>query len=563
METSTELSDLSKDELVALLVDASYEITSLKEERDDYKEKLDNLSAERDRLRAIIGKLQRHQFGPRSERLSPDQLQLALEDIDQTLAALEAGAAAKADPSAPEQKPAPKSRPPRNANRGALPEYLPREHHFIEPEEKICPCCGGALHVIGEDISEQLDRVPATLKVKVTHRPRYGCRACEGAVVQAPAPERPIPGGMPTEALLASVVVDKYCDNLPLYRQAKRFAREGVALDRQTLCGWVGQVCFLLEPLYDHILTDILGSPVIFGDDTTLPVLEPGRGKTKTGYLWAYARDERPWQGVRPPAVAYIYEEDRRHQHAVDHLARFKGVLHCDGYAAYDKALKKRLEAEDGGILLAQCNTHARRNYFDVHKATGSPIAAEALRRYAELYAIEADLRGCPADLRQRVRQERSRPLIDDFEAWLKQQLQLISGGSDLAKAIRYSLARWSNLCRFLTDGRLEMDTNTVERAIRPQKLTVKNALFAGSDGGARHWAIMASLIETCKLCAVEPFAYLRDTLTRITAGHTINRIGALAPWNYKPGADARSPNDPGHSAAFALNPRTSILPAK
>lgn len=188
MKTSTELSNLGKDELIALLVDASRETASLKEERDDYKEKLDNLYAERDRLRAIIVKLQRHQFGRRSERLSPDQLRLALEDIEQTLAALEAGAAAKADRSAPEQKPAPNSRPPRNANRGALPEHLPREHHFIEPKEKVCPCCGGALHVIGEDISEQLDRVPATLKVKVTHRPRYGCRACEGAVVQAPAP---------------------------------------------------------------------------------------------------------------------------------------------------------------------------------------------------------------------------------------------------------------------------------------------------------------------------------------------------------------------------------------
>jgi transposase len=268
-----------------LLVDASHEASSLKDERDDYKEKLNNSYAERDRLRALIVKLQRHQFGRRSETLSPDQLQLALEDVEQTLAALQAGAEAKAEHAAPanEPKPARKTRPPRNNNRGALPEHLPREHPFIEPEEKVCPCCGGALHVIGEDISEQLDRVPATLKVKVTHRPRYGCRACESAGVQAPAPERPIPGGMPTEALLASVVVDKYCDHLPLYRQAKRFEREGITLERQTLCGWVGKVCFVLGPIDHDILANILSSPVIFGDETTLSVLDPGRGRTKTG----------------------------------------------------------------------------------------------------------------------------------------------------------------------------------------------------------------------------------------------------------------------------------------
>jgi transposase len=570
MKTGEELFSLSKEELIALLADASREASSLREdrdyyktERDGYKEKLDALSAERDRLRAIIAKLQRHQFGRRSERLSPDQLQLALEEIEQTLAVLEAGAETKADPSPTEQKQERKARPPRSNNRGALPAHLPREHHFIEPEDKTCPDCGGALHVIGEDVTEQLDKVPATLKVKVTHRPRYGCRCCECAPVQAPAPERPIPGGMPTEALLAGIVVDKYCDHTPLYRQAKIFARQGIDLDRQTLCTWVGKVCFLLGPIYHYILADILGSPVIFGDETTLPVLDPGRGKTKTGYLWAYARDERPWQGDRPPAVAYIYEEDRRHQHAVDHLVGFTGILHCDGYAAYDKGLKKRLEAEDDGIRLAQCNVHARRNFYDVHKATDSPIAAEALRRYAELYAIEADIRGCPADIRRHVRQERSRPLMDDFAAWLKQQLELISGGSGLAKAIRYSLARWPSLCRFLTDGRVEMDSNTVERAIRPQKLTVRNALFAGSDGGAEHWALVASILETCKLCGVEPFAYLRDTLTRITAGHTIHRIGELAPWNYKPVAGAAVTRHSFQADASTLDTPPSILPVQ
>ena len=288
MNTREEFSSLSRDDLVALLLSASSSVLSLKMERDDYKEKLDRTCAERDRLRAIIIKLERHQFGRRSERLSPDQLQLALEDLDQALAAIDAKAGGTED-EAKEEKPARekgKAATPRNANRGSLPEHLPREHRFIEPEEKACPCCNGALHVIGEEVTEQLDRVPATLKVLVTHRPKYGCRGCESAVVQAPAPERPIPGGMPTEGLLASIIIDKYGDNLPLYRQAKRFEREGIRLDRQTLCLWVGKVCFLVEPIYDFILADILASPVIFGDETTIPVLDPGRGRTKTGYFW-------------------------------------------------------------------------------------------------------------------------------------------------------------------------------------------------------------------------------------------------------------------------------------
>ena len=559
MTTPDTLSEIHKSELVSLLMDASRQTSSLrgqcdsyKAERDDYKLKLDHALAERDRLRAIIVKLERHQFGRRSEQLSPDQLQLAIEDLDQNLAAMNAENEAKNQ----KEKLArgnDKPKVPRQNNRGALPDHLPHEHRFIEPEEKACPCCNGALHVIGEETSEQLDRVPATLKVVVTHRPKYGCRTCEGAVVQAPAPERPIPGGMPTEGLLASISIDKYADNLPLYRQAKRFEREGIKLDRQTLCLWVGKTCFLVEPIYDYILANILASPVIFGDETTIPVLDPGRGKTKTGYFWTYARDERPWRGDRPPAVAYIYEQNRRHHHAADHLATFKGILHCDGYGAYDNGLARHRSEPGQGIQIAGCNVHARRNFFEVHKATTSPIAEEALLRYAALYRIEDRIRGCPPDLRLRVRQEHSLPLMDDFEAWLKKQLALISGRSELAKAIRYVLSRSASLRLFLTDGRVEMDQSTVERAIRPQKLTVKNALFAGSDGGARHWAIIATLIETAKMCGVEPYAYLRDVLIRITAGHKINKIAELAPWNY-------IPLNHSHSAANQSDPQAPIL---
>lgn len=564
MNTKDELGRLSKDELIALLSDASCESSSLRVERDDYKAKLEQSCAERDRLRAIIVKLERHQFGRRSERLSPDQLQLALEDIAQTLAAIEAKDEEKSGQS-PDGEDAKKEKKkpsqPRNNNRGALPEHLPREHRFIEPEEKVCPCCNGALHVIGEEVSQQLDRVPATLKVIVIHRPKYGCRACEGAVVQAPAPERPIPGGMPTEGLLASILIDKYADNLPLYRQAKRFEREGIKLDRQTLCLWVGKVCFLLGPIAQYILEEILCSPVIFADETTVPVLEPGLGRTRTGYFWTYARDERPWRGNRPPGVAYIYEDNRRHDNAAKHLARFKGIIHCDGYGAYDKGLKKRLTDPGGDILLAGCNVHARRGFYDVHKATGSPIAEEALRRYAQLYAIEDRIRGCSADVRLSVRQEHARPLMAAFHVWLKEQLEKISGGSDLAKKIRYCLARWTDLCRFLSDGRLEMDQSTVERTIRPQKLTVRNALFAGSAGGAEHWALIGSIIETCKMCGVEPFAYLKDVLTKITNGHPINRIAELAPWAYITEPPTPTHN-PGHDDDATPDLLPSIIPA-
>ena len=570
MHSKDNLKSLSKSELISLLLSASQETSSALSERDayraeldDYKTKLDQSFAERDRLRAIILKLQRHQFGRRSERLSPDQLQLALEDLAQTLAAIDAREAAKDDASAEGKEPKQEKKPsqPRNNNRGDLPEHLPREHHFIEPEEKACPCCNGALHVIGDEVTEQLDRVPATLKVIATHRPRYGCRTCESAVVQAPAPERPIPGGMPTEGLLASILVDKYADNLPLYRQARRFERDGIKLDRQTLCTWIGKVCFLLEPIYRHILDDILASPVIFADETTVPVLEPGAGKTRNGYFWTYARDERPWRGERPPGVAYIYEDNRRHDNAARHLARFNGVIHCDGYGAYDNGLRKRRADPGGGILVAGCNVHARRGFFDVHKTTGSPIAEEALRRYAQLYAIEDRIRGCPPDTRHAVRQEHSLPLMQAFHAWLQEQLERLAGGSDLARKIRYCLARWTDLCRFLSDGRLEMDQSTVERAIRPQKLTVRNALFAGSDGGAEHWAQIATIIETCRMCGVEPFAYLKDVLTRITAGHTINRIHELAPWTYM-AADRRQPTtDPAHRDALLSDPMPSIIP--
>ena len=363
-----------------------------------------------------------------------------------------------------------------------MPAHLPRYEVIIDVEDKACPCCSGALHLIGEDRAEQLDIVPAQLRVRVTRRPRYGCRACEGAVVQAPAPDRPIDGGMATEALVAHIVVSKFCDHLPLYRQAGMLARQGVVLDRSTLASWVGRACWWLTPLYDLVVSTVLSSAKLFADDTTLPVLDPGRGRTKTGRLWCYAVDDRPWAGTTHPAAAYIYSEDRRGERPAAHLAGFRGVLQVDGYAGFKSLAESRA---DGSVRLAFCWSHCRRRFYELHVATASPLAAEVLARIGQLYEIEADIRGQPADARRSERQERSRPLVEALHAWLEVQVTRVSGKSGLAEAIRYALRHWDGLAVFLDDGRVEMDTNPVERAIRPIALSRKNALFAGSDVGA------------------------------------------------------------------------------
>ena len=485
------------------------------------------LAAENDRLEFFIKQMQRAQFGRRSEKLDPDQYQLALEDAEQSAAAGQAGVEQVEARQPASQRP---PRPRREYNRGALPESLPHEDVFIEPEDKTCPCCGSELHVIADETSQMLDIVPAQFKVIVVHRPKYGCRTCEGAVVQAPAPARPIDGGMATEALIAFVIVSKYLDAVPLYRQAQIYARQGIKLDRSTLCEWVGRACWWFKPLHDHLLEHLLSSTRIFADDTPVPVLDPGRGKTKTGRLWAYARDDRPWQGQAPPAVAYVYSEDRKAEHPIAHLATFKGVLQVDAYVAFDNLVRAR---KDDSVILAHCWAHWRRRLYEIHQANGSPLAAEALRRIAALYAIEDEIRGASAAHRQAVRAVRSRPLVDDLKAWLEAQIPTLSGKSPLAEAIRYGLTRWKSFCVFLDDGRVEMDNNTVERTIRPVAMTRKAALFAGSDGGAENWAILGSLIQSAKLNGVEPFAYLRDTLVRLVAGHPINRLEELMPWNY------------------------------
>ena len=488
-------------------------VRSLASERTTLRE----AKAEIERLNLIIKQLQRHQFGRRAERLDNDQLHLSFEDLEVDLARTEA----KLPPVKTKlDKP--------EGERPSLPAHLQREHVRLDIEGQACPCCGGALHLIGETVSEMLDHVPARLRVIRICRPRYGCRAC-GTIHQAAAPERPIAKGLATPALLAHVLVSKYCDHLPLYRQSQILARQGVELDRSTLANWVGGACWWLEPLQARLAEHVFASQKLFADDTPIPVLDPGRGRTKTGRLWVYARDDRPWQGPDPPAAVYLYSPDRKAGHPASHLARFSGVLQVDGYPGFDRL------GDGGNIRLAACWAHARRKFFDVQQATGSPVAAEALRRIAELYAVETAIRGQTATERQVTRQCQSRQLVAAMKAWLEQQFRQIPPRGGLADAIRYALARWDTLCCFLNDGRIELDTNTVERAIRPITLGRKNHLFAGSDGGAERWATVCSLLSTAKLNDVEPFAYLKDILERMSAGHPMSQLDELLPWNWRP----------------------------
>lgn len=472
------------------------------------------------RLEALVAAFRQAIFGRKSEKIDPDQFELALEDIETAIARVEAEGEAN-----PLVTPTQTSKP-RKANRGSLPRHLPRIEEVIEPESTICDC-GCERHAIGEDVSERLDIVPAQFRVIVTRRPKYACRSCEGGIVQAPA--HLIPGGMPTEATVAHVIVSKYADHLPLYRLAQIYSRQGIDLDRSTLAAWVGRGAFELKPVFDALIANLKRSSKLFMDETTAPVLDPGRKKTKTGYFWALARDDRPWGGDDPPGVAFTYAPGRSGQYAEDILKDFSGTLQVDGYAGYNRLLKR--PARD--VRLAYCWAHARRKLHEVAQTGTTPIADEGLRQIAALYRIEKNIRGQSAVARLTVRQAQSKPVIDEFETWLAANRARVSTKSPLGEALKYIARYWDGLCLFLDDGRIEMDSNAVERTIRPIALNRKNALFAGHDAGAQNWAMIASLIETCKLNAIDPYAWLNDTLTSIVNGHKQSRIDELLPWNY------------------------------
>jgi transposase len=488
------------------------------------------LEDQNERLRHFIRQLQRMQFGRRSETLDPDQLSLALEDLEQAVAEADAEAE-KADP------PLRRSRGcERRRSRGALPEHLPRIEVVIEPSTTVCPCCAGAMHVIGEDRSERLDIIPVRYQVIVTRRPKYACRTCASAVVQAPAPPRLIEGGLPTERMVAHVLVTKYADHAPLYRQAQMLARQGIVIDRSTLASWVGYAAAELKPLWRLLRDQLLASAKLFVDETTAPVLDPGRGRTKTGYFWAIARDDRPWGGADPPAVIYSYAPGRGTEHAASLLKDFRGILQTDAYVAYKKVAKPAgSEAGTGDrVILAYCWAHCRRRFFEIAHKRPAPIAREALQRIAAFYAIEAEIRGRSADERRAARQLRTKPLLDAMRLWLEQRRAELPRKSPLAEAIGYPLNQWEGLIRFVDDGRIEIDSNTVERSMRPIALNRKNALFAGHDLGAENWAVLASLIETCKWHGVNPEAWLADVLTKLVGGWPNRRLAELTPWAWQ-----------------------------
>lgn len=494
-------------------------------ERDDACAARDALEAQNDRLRHILLKLQRHQFGRKSERLPEEQLELGLADLETAIAKADAEAE-KRDPELRKERTSK-----RRASRGALPAHLPRVEVVLAPESTACPCCAAPMVEIGADSSERLDVIPAQFRVIVTKRPKLACRSCAGVVVQRPAPARLVEGGLPSEATVAHVMVSRYADHLPLYRQAGILARQGILVDRATLAAWVGTGAAEIVPVVRRMKAILLASARLFADETSVPVLDPGRGRTKTGWFWTIARDDRPWGGADPPAVVYTYAPGRGREHARALLGGYRGILQCDGYAGY-KTLAAPA-AGPGPAVVAFCWSHARRQFYDMALKAKAPIAEEALRRIAALYAIEAEIRGTPPERRLAERRSRSRPLVEELFAWFEATLAKLPARSTTADAIRYALNHRDGLVRFLDDGRIELDTNSVERAARPVALGRKNALFAGCDEGATAWAAIASLIETCKLNGVDPQRYLTDLLTRLVQGWPQSRIDELMPWRW------------------------------
>jgi transposase len=476
--------------------------------------------AEIARLNFQLARYRRAEFGRSSEKLARDteQLELALETLetDQAERLATASPAVAAVVEAAAQKPA----------RRPLPEHLPRED-LRHPAPCTCPSCGGALRKIGDEVTETLDYVPGRFKVVRHIREKLSCRACD-TVVTAPAPDHAIARGRAGAGLLAHIVVSKYDDHLPLYRQAEIFSRDGVSLETSTLSGWVGATAAALQPLVDALAADVLAGDTLHVDDTPVPVLAPGTGKTKTGRLWTYVRDERPFAGSRPPAALFFYSPDRKGEHPRAHLKDFRGAIHADGYAGFNELFV------GGRIVEAGCWAHVRRKFFDVHAATGSPIAKEALDRIAQLYAVEKTINRSPPEQRQQRRQLQSQPIAEALAAWADTTVRQLSRKSELAAAFRYMRARWTALVRCFDDGRLALDNNPAERALRCVAIGRKNYLFAGSDAGGRRAAAIYSLIESAKLNALNPQHYIADLLARI-ADHPARRIAELLPWNWQP----------------------------
>ena len=490
--------------------------------------------AEIERLKTSLKTLNALIHGPRSER---GGVVLASQGV-LDLGDLETGAT-PAPANDDQGAAAPASRPPRrkaSRNIGHLPKHLPRVEEVIEPASSECPCCAGRLHRIGQDVFEALDGVPAYLRVLRTVRPKYACRSCQDGVVQASARPRVLDGGMATTALVANVIVWKFAWHMPLHRQVQMLAGHGVKLDRGTLALWVKRVAWWLKPLYELQLREMHRHPRIFCGETRMPVLERGSRKARIHQFWAHAVDDRPWGGPAPPAVVYIFAKTRSHREIRSQLADYQGVVQVDAYSAYTQLAKPG--RSPGPIRLAYCLAHARRKFTDAYKTAPSPLAHDVIERFARIYAVEADIRGSSDSHRQAVRQAKTAPIMEELKRVLDTALPQLSTQSSLAKAIRYVRDHWDGLTAFLDDGRIEVDSNTVERSMRPISLGRKNSLFAGSCGGAESWAILASLLQTARLNGHDPYGWLHDALERIVSGQVKSgELDQLLAWRWAPKA--------------------------